>query len=83
MGLIRKPASFMTSICDERGEELLYAGVPITRVLEQGLGVGGVLGLLWFQVDAPLIRFCFKVFFVLLKCYTVAVSDLHSIISSG
>uniref|UniRef100_F1KSZ0 ATP-citrate synthase n=1 Tax=Ascaris suum TaxID=6253 RepID=F1KSZ0_ASCSU len=53
LGLIRKPASFMTSICDERGEELLYAGVPITRVLEQGLGVGGVLGLLWFQKRLP------------------------------
>lgn len=50
MGLIRKPASFMTSICDERGEELLYAGVPISRVLEEELGIGGVLGLLWFQV---------------------------------
>jgi ATP citrate (pro-S)-lyase len=32
LGLIRKPASFMTSICDERGQELLYAGVPITDV---------------------------------------------------
>ena len=31
LGLIRKPASFMTSICDERGDELLYAGVPITK----------------------------------------------------
>lgn len=51
LGLIRKPASFMTSICDERGEELLYAGVPISRVLEQGLGIGGVLSLLWFQVN--------------------------------
>lgn len=50
LGLIRKPASIMTSICDERGEELLYAGVPITRVLEDNIGVGGVLGLLWFQV---------------------------------
>ncbi|KAI1724572.1 coA-ligase domain-containing protein [Ditylenchus destructor] len=38
LGLIRKPASFMTSICDERGEELLYAGVPITRVLEDNVG---------------------------------------------
>lgn len=27
LGLIRKPASFMTSICDERGQELLYAGM--------------------------------------------------------
>lgn len=50
LGLIRKPASFMTSICDERGEELLYAGVPISRVLEENVGVGGVLSLLWFQV---------------------------------
>uniref|UniRef100_A0A1B0CYP3 ATP citrate synthase n=1 Tax=Phlebotomus papatasi TaxID=29031 RepID=A0A1B0CYP3_PHLPP len=30
LGLIRKPASFMTSICDERGQELLYAGMPIS-----------------------------------------------------
>jgi len=43
----------MTSICDERGEELLYAGVPITRVLEENIGVGGVLGLLWFQKRLP------------------------------
>ena len=49
LGLIRKPASFMTSICDERGQELLYAGVPITNVFEEDLGIGGVLGLLWFQ----------------------------------
>jgi len=39
----------MTSICDERGDELLYAGTPITQVLEQRAGVGGVLSLLWFQ----------------------------------
>ncbi|VDN30656.1 unnamed protein product [Cylicostephanus goldi] len=46
-------ASFMTSICDERGEELLYAGVPITKVLQQDIGIGGVLGLLWFQKRLP------------------------------
>jgi hypothetical protein len=32
LGLIRKPASFMTSICDERGQELNYAGMPISDV---------------------------------------------------
>ncbi|XP_064456434.1 ATP-citrate synthase-like [Ornithodoros turicata] len=53
LGLIRKPASFMTSICDERGQELLYAGMPITSVIEQELGLGGVLGLLWFQRRIP------------------------------
>lgn len=43
----------MTSICDERGAELLYAGVPITDVFQQNYGIGGVLGLLWFQKNLP------------------------------
>ncbi|XP_013784558.1 ATP-citrate synthase-like [Limulus polyphemus] len=53
LGLIRKPASFMTSICDERGQELLYAGIPITKVIKGELGIGGVLSLLWFQRQLP------------------------------
>ncbi|XP_074659713.1 ATP-citrate synthase-like isoform X2 [Tubulanus polymorphus] len=53
LGLIRKPASFMTSICDERGQELLYAGMPITEVFSQDIGLGGVLSLLWFQRRLP------------------------------
>uniref|UniRef100_A0A2K6VY59 ATP-citrate synthase n=1 Tax=Onchocerca volvulus TaxID=6282 RepID=A0A2K6VY59_ONCVO len=53
LGLIRKSSSFMTSICDERGDELLYAGIPISRVLEQDIGIGGVLSLLWFQKQLP------------------------------
>lgn len=53
LGLIRKPASFMSSICDERGQELLYAGIPITEVFKQDMGIGGVLSLLWFQRRLP------------------------------
>lgn len=53
LGLIRKPASFMTTICDERGSELLYAGMPITKIFEEQMGIGGVLGLLWFQRRLP------------------------------
>lgn len=53
LGLIRKPASFMTSICDERGQELLYAGIPITKVIKEDLGIGGTLSLLWFQRRIP------------------------------
>ncbi|CAI9728171.1 ATP-citrate synthase isoform X2 [Octopus vulgaris] len=53
LGLIRKPASFMTSICDERGSELLYAGTPITDIFKEDLGIGGVLSLLWFQRRLP------------------------------
>ncbi|XP_024257296.1 ATP-citrate synthase isoform X1 [Oncorhynchus tshawytscha] len=53
LGLIRKPASFMTSICDERGQELIYAGMSITEVFKEEMGLGGVLGLLWFQRRLP------------------------------
>lgn len=53
LGLIRKPASFMTSICDERGQELLYAGMPISEVLTKDVGIGGVVSLLWFQRCLP------------------------------
>lgn len=53
LGLIRKPASFMTSICDERGNDVLYGGMSLTRIFEEGIGIGGVLGLLWFQRRLP------------------------------
>ena len=43
----------MTSICDERGQELIYAGMPITEVFKQEMGIGGVLSLLWFQRRLP------------------------------
>ena len=49
LGLIRRPAAFLSSICDERGEELLYAGMPISDVFKDDIGIGGVLSLLWFQ----------------------------------
>lgn len=53
LGLIRKPSSFISTICDERGQELLYAGVPITDVFKDKMGIGGTLGLLWFQRRLP------------------------------
>ena len=53
LGLIRKPASFMSSVSDERGHELQYAGIPISKVFEDNMGIGGVLSLLWFQKRLP------------------------------
>jgi ATP citrate (pro-S)-lyase len=50
LGLVRKPTSFISTISDERGDELLYSGVPISRVFEEDLGIGGVIALLWFKV---------------------------------
>lgn len=43
----------MSSISDERGQELLYAGIPISKVFQDDLGIGGVLSLLWFQRRLP------------------------------
>lgn len=53
LGLIRKPASFISTICDDRGQELLYAGTPISNVFDDNLGVGGVISLLWFKKKLP------------------------------
>jgi len=53
LGLIRKPANFVSTISDERGEELYYSGMPITAVFKEDIGVGGVISLLWFQRRLP------------------------------
>lgn len=53
LGLVRKPAAFVSTICDDRGEELLYAGMPISRVFSEDIGIGGVLSLLWFKRRLP------------------------------
>lgn len=53
LGLVRKPAAFISSISDDRGDELKYAGMPISQVFGKGLGIGGVLGLLWFRRELP------------------------------
>ncbi|OAJ43335.1 hypothetical protein BDEG_26702 [Batrachochytrium dendrobatidis JEL423] len=53
LGLIRKPASFISTICDDRGQELLYAGMAISEVFKEEIGIGGVLSLLWFKRRLP------------------------------
>ncbi|KAJ1373761.1 putative ATP-citrate synthase [Parelaphostrongylus tenuis] len=81
LGLIRKPASFMTSICDERGEELNYAGVPITKVLEQDIGVGGCTWTLWFQKRLPAYANKFiEICLMLTADHGPAVSGAHNTI---
>nr|CDS32875.1 ATP citrate synthase [Hymenolepis microstoma] len=51
--LVRKPAAFTSTISDDRGSELLYAGMPVSRVLSDNLGIGGVISLLWFKKRLP------------------------------
>ena len=52
LGLIRKPAAFISTISDERGQELLYAGMRISDVFKE-IGLGGVVSLLWFKRRLP------------------------------
>ncbi|CAH1765862.1 14715_t:CDS:2 [Entrophospora sp. SA101] len=53
LGLVRKPASFVSTICDDRGQELLYAGMGISDVFKENIGIGGVVSLLWFKRRLP------------------------------
>jgi len=52
-GIIRKPTQFVSTISDDRGEELQYYGIPISRIFDEKWGLGGVIGLLWFNKKLP------------------------------
>lgn len=81
LGLIRKPASFMTSICDERGQELMYAGMPISDVLNKNVGIGGVVSLLWFQRALPqYVSKFFEMCLMVTADHGPAVSGAHNTI---
>lgn len=52
-GIIRRPKQFISTISDDRGEELRYCGVTISDVFKKNYGLGGVIGLLWFKKKLP------------------------------
>ncbi|CAO1630639.1 unnamed protein product [Sympodiomycopsis kandeliae] len=58
LGMIRKPAAFISTISDERGSELMYSGVKISEVFKSEMGIGGVISLLWFKRRLP--AYCTK-----------------------
>jgi len=81
LGMVRKPANFISSIADDRGEELKYCGVSISDVFSQNLGVGGVLALLWFRRQLP--DYCTKFIEMILMVtadHGPAVSGAHNTI---
>merc|ERR1712241_571257 len=84
VGLIRRPATFLTSITDERGDELMYSGVRISEIVEQNRGIGGVLGLLWFQRELP-DYFCkfMELCLIVTADHGPAVSGAHNTIVSA
>ncbi len=51
--LVRRPTNFITTISDDRGEELIYANMTISEVFKKDIGIGGVLSLLWFKRLMP------------------------------
>jgi succinyl-CoA synthetase alpha subunit len=53
-GMIRRSANFISTISDDRGEELRYCGIKISKIFEEKWGLGGVIGLLWFKKDLPM-----------------------------
>ena len=80
-GLVRKPTNFISTICDDRGEEPIYNNVPITQVLEQEIGIGGVIGLLWFKRDLPeFARRFIELCIMLIADHGPAVSGAHNAI---
>ncbi|MDO9516003.1 MAG: citrate/2-methylcitrate synthase [Syntrophales bacterium] len=52
-GAVRRPANFISTISDDRGEELLYGDLPISQVFKKDIGIGGVLSVLWFKKLLP------------------------------
>ena len=52
-GLVRRPANFISTISDDRGEELKYGSLEISEVFKRDLGIGGVLSILWFKKLMP------------------------------
>ncbi len=52
-GSVRKPTNFICTISDDRGEEVTYAGVPISTIIQEDYGIGDVISLLWFKKKLP------------------------------
>merc|ERR1719310_1632223 len=78
-GMVRKPANFVCSISDDRGEECTYAGMPISKVVQEGLGIGGAISLLWFRKKLPdhCLRFL-EMCLVICADHGPAVSGAHN-----
>jgi succinyl-CoA synthetase alpha subunit len=51
--LVRKPTNFISTISDDRGEELIYGNMTISDVFDKDIGIGGVLSILWFKKLLP------------------------------
>lgn len=80
-GVVRRMTGFTTTICDDRGDEPLYAGIPISQVIEADMRIGSVIGLLWFKRRLPKFAADFiELVLVLTADHGPAVSGAHNCI---
>jgi succinyl-CoA synthetase alpha subunit len=49
----RRETHIVSTISDDRGEEPTYKGKAISTIVQEKVGVGGVIGLLWFKKELP------------------------------
>lgn len=52
-GRVRRATGIVSTICDDRGEEPTYSGVPMSTLVDSGRGIGDVISLLWFKRELP------------------------------
>lgn len=50
---VRKSTEFICTITDDTGDEPLYSGVPMSKVVEMNMPLGELIGLLWFKKKLP------------------------------
>jgi citrate synthase len=80
-GKVRKPTQFITTISNDKKEELEYNNVPISKVVNDNMGIGGVLGLLWFKKKLPdYARRFLELAMILTADHGPAVSGAHNAI---
>jgi succinyl-CoA synthetase alpha subunit len=80
-GKIRKPTSFINTISNDKKEELEYCNMPISKVLGDEIGIGGVIGLLWFRKELPpYARKFLETAIILTADHGPAVSGAHNAI---
>jgi ATP citrate (pro-S)-lyase len=52
-GRVRRSTGIVSTICDDRGEEPTYCGVPVSQLVEEDSNIADALSLLWFKKKLP------------------------------
>ncbi len=80
-GKVRKPTSFICTVSNDKKEELEYCNIPITKVIKDDMGIGGIIGLLWFKKKLPpFARKYLELAIMLTSDHGPAVSGAHNAI---